>query len=546
MCAAFGAWFGPMAVIGFLAGAALLCSCATTPPPAPPADDVLENAKLPPRKKAAPPPPPAAVPVPTRPFAAVPPLTAVLQPVKNKPIVAIRVVFHTGAVDDPPGKEGLTALTTAVLSEGGTQELSSAQLIEALYPMAAELDGHSDKEFTVFQGRVHTDKLDRFLKIFTDVLLQPRFDPKEFERLRTGALNTVRSRLRQENDEELGKVGLDALLYAGHPYRHYNGGTVAGLTAITLEDVKAHAQRVFSQDRAVLGLAGAVDDKLAAKVKDLLAKLPAQGAPKVTIPPAPGVRAKTLIIQRDTLSAAGSFGTSWSLRRDDPDYYPVAFGMSYLGEHRQFHGRLFSELREKRGLNYGTYAYAEHHRQEGWGSIPAVNVGRQAQEMTIWLRPVEAKNAVFATRGVLYLLGEVAGLPIPEDRFETARGFLIGYTRTWEQTDQRRLGYAIDDLFYGTPNFLENYRTALAAMTPARMQEALKRHLDPTRLNFVYVAKDAAGLKAKLSSKEPSPIEYPTPKGEDVLALDKTIASFPLPMHPDLIEIVDANAVMEK
>jgi zinc protease len=530
----------------FLLAATLFCACATTPEPAPaPPDDVLENAKLPPRKPSAPP-PPAPVAVPARPFAAVAPLTVVLQPVKDKPIVAIRVVFHSGAVDDPTGKEGLTALTTAILTEGGTQELSSAQLLDALYPMAAELDGHSDKEFTVFEGRVHTDKLDRFLKIFTDVLLQPRFDPKEFDRLRTAALNSVRTRLRQESDEELGKVGLDSLLYAGHPYRHYNGGTVAGLTALTLEDVQAQWKKVFSQDRAVLGLAGAVDEKLAARVKDLLAKLPATGAPIVPIPASPGFMAKTLIIQRDTLSTAGSFGYSWTLRRDDPDYYPVAFGMSYLGEHRQFHGRLFNELREKRGLNYGTYAYAEHHRQEGWGSIPAVNVGRAAQDATIWLRPVEPKNAVFATRGVLYLMGEVIGLPIPEDRFETARGFLIGYTRTWEQTDQRRLGNAIDDLFYGTPNFLESYRTALGAMTPAKMQEALKRHLDPTRLNFVYVTKDAAGLKAKLSSKAASPIEYATPKAEDVMSIDKTIATFPLPMHPALIEVVDANSVMER
>ena len=297
-----------------VAAVILLAACATTPPPAAPPDDVLENAKLPPRKKVATtlPPPMATVPVATRPFAPVEPLTLVLQPVKDKPIVALRVVFHSGAVDDPSGKEGLTALTTAVLTEGGTAELSSAQLIEALYPMAAELDGHSDKEFTVFEGRVHIDKLDRFLQIFTDVLLHPRFDPKEFDRLRTAALNTVKNRLRQENDEELGKVGLDALLYAGHPYRHFNGGTVAGLTSLTLDDVKAQWQRVFSQDRAVLGLAGAVDEKLAAKVKDLMAKLPAKGAPMIPIPPAPGFRSKTTILQRDTLSAAGSFGYSWS------------------------------------------------------------------------------------------------------------------------------------------------------------------------------------------------------------------------------------------
>jgi zinc protease len=528
-----------------LAAALLCCSCTTLLVGNPP-KDVLEDVKLPPAKPSGPeptPPPPA--PVPARALANVAPLAVVLQPVKNKAIVSLRLVFHTGAVDDPPGKEGLTALTTRILSEGGTRELSSSQLIEALFPMAAELDGRADKEFTVFEGRVHQDKLDRFLKIFTDVLLNPRFDPKEFDRLRTEALNTVKNRLRQENDEELGKVGLDALLYEGHPYRHFNGGTVSGLTAITLDDVKAQWQRLFTQDRAVLGLAGAVDEKLSNRVQALLSKLPKQSAPTV-IPPAPGPRAHTVIIQRDTISTGASLGYTWRLRRDDPDYYPVAFALSYLGEHRQFHGRLFNELREKRGLNYGTYAYPEHFRQAGYGSIPAVNVGRTLQDVSIWLRPVEPKNAVFATRGILFFLSEMMNLPIAPERFETARGFLLGYTRTWEQTDQRRLGYAIDDLFYGTPNFLDRYREALATMTPELMQAALKRNLDSTAFNFVYVTQDASGLKAALASKVASPITYPTPKSEEVLSVDKAIEKFPLPMHPGLIEVIDANAVMER
>ena len=53
-----------------------------------------------------------------------------------------------------------------------------------------------------------------------------------------------------------------SLLYGGHPYRHFNGGTVAGLSSITLDDVKAHGASVFTQDRLVVGLAGAVDEKL--------------------------------------------------------------------------------------------------------------------------------------------------------------------------------------------------------------------------------------------------------------------------------------------
>ncbi|MHB8875214.1 MAG: M16 family metallopeptidase [Myxococcaceae bacterium] len=492
------------------------------------------------------PPPPSPVPVPVRPLKTPAPLHTVVLPVHNKPIVSFRLVFHSGAIDDPAGKEGLTALTSALMAQGGTKELSSSQLLEALFPMAAELSASTDKEFTVVEGRVHKDKLERFFKIFGDVLLEPRFDPREFERLRTDAISAIRNDLRGQDDESLGKVALDALLYSGHPYAHFNGGTVQGLTALTLDDVKAQWKAVFTQDRLVIGLAGGVDRGLEEKVRARLSALPPTGAPPVALPPAPGVRGRVLVLQRDTLSTAGSMGFSWSLRRDDPDFYPVAFAASYLGEHRQLSGVLFTELREKRGLNYGDYAYAEHFLQEGWSTLPAVNVGRAQQDFTIWVRPVEPQNAVFAARGAVYFLGELIARPAPGERFETARGFLIGYTRLWEQTDQRRLGYAIDELYYGTPGFLEGYRKALAAMTPESVHAAVRRHLSTDRLNFVFVTKDARGLASSIASQAPSPITYPTPKAAEVLEADKAISRFPLPTHPALIEVKEAQQFMER
>ncbi len=472
--------------------------------------------------------PPKPEPVPARPLAKPAPLHTVLHPVANKPIVAFRLVFHSGAVDDPKGKEGLTALTAALMSQGGTQELSSSQLLEALFPMAAELDANTSKEFTVFSGRVHRDNLERFFKIFGDVLLEPRYDPKELERLRTNALSAIRNELRGENDEKLGKVALDSMLFEGHPYAHFTGGTVQGLQAITLEDIKAHAQSVFT------------------KVKDRLSKLPATGAAPVALPPAPGFKGRTLVLKKDSLSTAISFGYPYALRRGDPDYFPIAFALSYLGEHRQVHGQLFQELREKRGLNYGDYAYAEHFAQEGYGSMPSLNVGRSLQDFSIWIRPVEPQNALFATRGALYFLDQLAAKPISPERFETAKGFLVGYTRLLDQTDQRRLGYLIDEAFYGTPRFLESYRAALQTLTPEQVQAAARRHLSVGQLNFIFVAKDAEGLAKALRAKAPSPIQYPTPKPAEVTELDQSLAKFPLPMHPALLEVREVGTFMEK
>ena len=52
-------------------------------------------------------------------------------------LVALRVVLRAGSQNDPPGKEGLAALTAAMVAEGGTKSLTYDQLLDAFYPMAA-------------------------------------------------------------------------------------------------------------------------------------------------------------------------------------------------------------------------------------------------------------------------------------------------------------------------------------------------------------------------------------------------------------------------
>lgn len=509
-----------------------LAACATTAPTRPAATPGVPQ--LPP------------TPVAYRPLPRVEPMHVVLLPSAGKPVASLRLVFRAGSVDDPVGREGLTALTARVLVEGGTRTLSASALLDALYPMAAEVSADVDKEFTTLAGRVPVERLPRFLDIVAEMLLEPRFDEKEFERLKAEQLNALRTGLRSESDEALGKAGLDALLYAGHPYGHFTGGTEAGLKAITLDDVKAHWRNVFTQARLIIGLAGGVDDAKAAALKTRLAALPATGPERPPLPPAPGTHGQALILQRDTQSTAGSFGVSTAMRRGDPGFYELMMAASYLGEHRQEHGVLFQEVRDKRGLNYGTYAYAQHYRQDGWSSIPLPNIARSEQDLTVWLRPVEAAHGLFATRAVLYFLERVRQTPIPPERFETARGFLIGATRQWTLTDQRRLGWAIDDVIYGTGDFLEGLRQALAAMTPQAVQEAARRAFDPSQLDFVFVTRDAEALRQGLASQAPTPVTWTSPKPPAVLEDDARIAVTPFPIPPGVITVQPAASFMER
>ncbi len=532
--------------------AALLClfasSCATTKEAAPqldtaPAPEQTEPQAQKPAEQAAPAGP---QPVPHRPFAKLAPLHFVVHADPAQPVLTFRLVFRTGSIDDPKGKEGLTSLTAEVMARGGTKKLSASELDDVLFPMAAELDAVADKELTVFSGRIHQDHLDRFLELFTDVLLEPRFDQREFERLRSNAIDTLQNELRGQDDETLGKVALEALLYEGHPYAHFTHGTVEGLKAITLDDVRAHAQRVFSQDRLVIGLAGNVTDALRAKVKDRLSQLPEKGAEPVALPEVKAQAGRAVILEKPVLSTAISMGYAYPVRRGDEDFFPLALALSYLGEHRQFNGVLFKELREKRGLNYGNYAYPEHFLQQGWSTFARTNIARTQQDFTVWIRPVEARHTLFATRGALHFLDKLVKEGIPEEGFELTRGFLEGYTRLWEQTDARRLGFAMDALFYGTPDYLNELRSALKTVTRDEVNAAVRRHLSVDRLNFAFVGPDAEALEKALREGTPSPIRYDAPRPPEVLKEDEAIIGRPIPIAKDRIERKDVGQFMEK
>jgi zinc protease len=469
-----------------------------------------------------------------------------LLPVPGHDVVTFRLMFLAGSIHDPKGQEGLTALTARLMVRGGTQALTAAELNQALFPMAAELDVQVDKELTVIVARVHRDHLAPFMRLLADVVTRPRLDPAELERLRREALAEIEQRLRSSDDEGLGKAALEALLYEGHPYGHPVVGTVAGLKRITLADVKAHAARVFTQDHLIVGLAGKVDLPLARLVKIKLNGLPKEGTKPLDVPPPKPSRVKVLIVEKPAEATAISLGYPYELRRGHRDFYPMMLGVSAFGEHRQMGGRLFEELRAKRGLNYGDYAYAEAFTQEGGSTYGLTNVPRRLQQLSIWIRPVEHKNGLFALRAALYETAKLQKSGLTAAEIDKQKGFLEGYTRLWELTDSRRLGYALDEIFYGPRNHLGAFRAAMARMTPAEVNAVLRKYVRPEQLKIAIVTSNGQALRQALLAGAPSPAHYASPKPADVLAEDKQIAAFPLGLKPDEIKVVKASELFAK
>jgi zinc protease len=469
----------------------------------------------------------------------------------GNPLVSFRFVLHVGSALDPPGKEGLAALTALMLSQGGTEELSLTEVMEALYPMAAEFSSQPDKEVTTFIGRAHRDHLEPYYSVFRDRLQKPRFDPEDFARNKTDLLNYLRKSLPSADDEELGKRSLEWELYAGHPghpYRHPVQGTVAGIESTTLEDVKSFYREHYTLSNLQIGIAGDLPQGFADRVvEDFRKSLPA-GEPEAASLPrlAAGKGLDVTVVEKPTAeSTAISLGLPLDISRGNDDFYPLLVASTYLGDHRTFNGVLMNELRAKRGLNYGDYSYVEAFLQDGGSTFALPNVPRRQQLFSIWIRPVAPENAHFALRGAIFYLRRLIDRGMSAEEFQAMREYLTSYSKLWVQSLDRRLGYQLDSRFYGTGFYIDEIEKRLAVMTVDDVNGAVRRHLDRWDFRVAMVASNAADLASAVKENRKSPVTYQTSgASEEVLAEDREIEILTLPI--DSVKVVPVSEAFQK
>jgi zinc protease len=473
----------------------------------------------------------------------------VLMNVAADPTISLSVQFAVGSQNDPEGKEGLAYLTSEMLANAATETRSLDAILAALYPLAASYEIRVDVERSTFTGRVHRDNLDPYLELFTDALLHPKFDADDFERVRSDAINSIENTLRFSSDEELGKAALREFVFRGTGYAHPPVGTVAGLRAITLDDVRAFYRSHYNAANALLGLGGGFDQPLVARLEAALRELPAGEAsdpPDIVVPAIEGRSA--LFIGKPGADASISFGFPVDVHRGERDFYALWIANSWLGEHRNQSSHLFNVIREERGLNYGDYSYIEAFPEGGQRTMPPVNVPRRTQLFEVWIRTLPNAQAPFALRAALRELQLLVDEGMTADEFELTRTFLKKYSLHFAETTTERLGYAVDDRFYGIDGegHLARFRRMMDELTLEDVNAAIKRHLQYRNLKIAIVTGDAANLRALLASDAPTPIEYPTPKPDAIVAEDREIAAVPLALAAERIEIVPVDEAFER
>lgn len=482
-------------------------------------------------------------------------------PESNK--IIVKFMFRNGSIADPQGKEGLTAATAGVISQGGTGNLSFSDIQDKIYPMAAEYDASVDKEVTIFTFAVHKDWLKDFYPIMIGLITNPSFKEEDFQRVISNQQNYVDQVIRASSDEEYSKKALEDLLFRGTNYQYMVQGKSPSVKTITLDDVKNQYKNFFTVKNLTVGIAGNYDKKFLDMLKKDLGKLSQNKpnipqAPKVNMPD--GMRVE--IISKDNAFGSAVFmGFPMNVTRSNDDFAALMVANSYLGEHRKSYGRLYQQLREIRSMNYGDYSYIEWYPNGGGYMLPPSGTPRLSNYFAMWIRPVQiAKQlnkqypelkdlklgqAHFAIRMAMYELDKIVKQGLSKDDFEATRAFLRSYMKLYIKSPEEQLGYLLDSKFYGRKDYIKEMDNLLAKLTVDDVNKAVKKYWQTDNM-FVTVVTDKSEteeLKNSLLNNTPSPMSYSnavkTGLPKDVLDEDDKVADFKLNVKS--VDIVDSK-----
>ncbi len=263
------------------------------------------------------------------------------------PIIALHFAFRGGDTQDPAGKEGLVNLMTGLFDEGAG-DLDSDAFQNQLDDAGAEMRFEGGRDAIYGSMRMLAEEKDEALRLLRLAVQKPRFDQPAVDRIRSQIVAGIVAEARDPGTAA--QTAWSKAVYGSHPYSREDEGTEQTLAAITAGDLKTLHRRLFARDNLVVGVVGAIDAETLKKELDLLFG----GLPeKAELTPIADTELKLgqeIDVPYDLPQTTLRFAFP-GVDRNKPEYF-AAYLMNHILGGGDFSSRLFTEVREKRGLAY--------------------------------------------------------------------------------------------------------------------------------------------------------------------------------------------------
>jgi predicted Zn-dependent peptidase len=398
------------------------------------------------------------------------------------PMVTLILLFKRGAADDPPGKEGLAALTADMLDEGSLGR-STIDMHAALARIGAQLDSDIGSDAALLSATVISRFTAEALTILADMAVRPAITEADFMRVRQLRLHRL-TQLRNVPSAVADRTFL-RLVFGAHPYGHTPLGNEQSLASVTLDEVRAFHRSAFQPSDATLIAVGdctpAQIDRLAAaafgeweaaSTPPAAAAAAAPEPARLNLVPRPGAKQSELRM--------GHIGVA----RSTPDYHALVAANMVLGG--QFVSRLNLNLRQDKGLTYAVHTSFDCRRLPGPFMLQA---------------SVQTEGTA---RAIAESLSEIAGIRGPrrltQDELNLATAAMTrGYARNFETAEQVARAVAQIALYNLPDSYFTDFVPRMTSLTVDEVIRVAAAYLDPSRVTTLVVG-DPDALAADLAA----------------------------------------------
>jgi zinc protease len=388
---------------------------------------------------------------------------------KTLPMVSISGYIRYGSLNDPKGKEGLSALLTALMRTGGTQKYQSDSLdaLLDLYALHAKITaGETQLQFSF---SCLSEYLDLCLNVLQQMLFNPVFEEKKVKKNVDLFIEDVYHRF--ENPGPALHSAYEKAMYSNGANSRMS--TVKSLRAITRNDLVQLHQKIFKPENMIFAASGKFSrDSMADRLSALCPK--SQGVSSDSLFPSITIRPlqKLLFVNKSITQSYVKLGLPF-IQRPHPDYYAVSVLNMILGG-ESFTSRLGARIRSDEGLTYSIYSNAESNYFYPGTFFVEFHTKSESTCRAISLSLEEIMR--LKTNG------------IAKEELEHAKKILIdGFPSMFRSPQDIVENYALNEYNKRPADHFVTYPQKIAALTIENIRDAAKKYLDPSAFTYTIV-----------------------------------------------------------
>jgi predicted Zn-dependent peptidase len=275
--------------------------------------------------------------------------------------VAVMIMFAAGSRYETADISGIAHFAEHMFFKGTERRPTARDIAGEIDAIGGEFNAFTGKENTTYYVKCAAEHRDVALDVLVDMLRNSRFDASEIEREK-GVIVEEMNMYYDTPRDYIGGV-YEQLLWGDQPLGRDIIGNKETIRDATRDTFLGYLDRWYKPSRTVLGVAGRIGDGLLERAQELLGDLSDDetGGPEPTTPYTNG---RVKVYTKQSEQAHVCLGVH-SLPLDHPDRYVIQLLATALGGGMS--SRLFTEVRERRGLAY--YVYGLNHSYTDAGTL---------------------------------------------------------------------------------------------------------------------------------------------------------------------------------